>query len=141
MTLQDGNNNAEVRLQRRKCVFVGMQLYIIHILNLEMVLETSDWNGDTCTAHYRNFSHKTGQQESPTPLRARKPVQLLSLQINRHDVEDSPERVDLGETVPQINGLNVYALTFSLKRRLKNHSCRVGGRERTSSRSAWPFPV
>lgn len=121
--------------------FCCRTLCIIHILNLEMVLESSDWNGDTCTAHYRNFSHKTGQQESPTPLRARKPVQLLSLQINRHDVEDSPERVDLGETVPQINGLNVYALTFSLKRRLKNHSCRHGGRERTSRRSAWQFPV
>lgn len=25
VTLQDGNNNAEVRLQRRKCVLVGMR--------------------------------------------------------------------------------------------------------------------
>lgn len=74
------------------------------------------------------------------PVWAHWPIQLPSLQINSHNVEDSLERVDLQETVPQINGLNIVALTFSLKSRLKNHSCRLRGWERTSSRSAWPFP-
>lgn len=60
MTLQDDNNWFPASFCWHTC-------RIIHIVHLEMELETSDWGGNTWTAHYRNFSHKTSKQESATP--------------------------------------------------------------------------